>query len=232
VFTARNRQNPFAKRRREERAAQTAEPPTPAPESSPEPPAPKPVQTAAVPFDSRTAASDGITDAPDLSTFATGGVVGQAVIGPPSEHVYGLDAPERGNIGVPVIVPHSVIDADTQAKIDAVLNGRIEPVGENHPGPRGAETMRPHGTAAAEAAESEPKRGRGRPRPQETIDRDNAVYKLLTAADADEGVSKEALALSLDEKEQQVYSSLRQLSKEGRAETRYIKGHGYRWFAV
>jgi DNA-binding PadR family transcriptional regulator len=58
------------------------------------------------------------------------------------------------------------------------------------------------------------------------------VHRLLTNADPVEGVSKEALAISLDEKEQQVYSSLRQLSKEGRAETRYVKGHGYRWFAV
>ena len=77
-----------------------------------------------------------------------------------------------------------------------------------------------------------PKRGRGRPRPQETIDRDNAVYRLLQAADKVEGVSKEALAIALDEKEQQVYSSLRQLTKEKRAETRYVKPHGYRWFAL
>lgn len=77
----------------------------------------------------------------------------------------------------------------------------------------------------------EPKRGRGRPRPQATIDRDNAVYNLLKIADKD-GATKEALAVALGEKEQQVYSSLRQLKREGRAEVLYIKGHGYRWFAL
>lgn len=77
----------------------------------------------------------------------------------------------------------------------------------------------------------EPKRGRGRPRPQATIDRDNAVYNLLKIADKD-GATKEALAVALGEKEQQVYSSLRQLKREGRAEVLYIKGHGYRWFAI
>lgn len=77
----------------------------------------------------------------------------------------------------------------------------------------------------------EPKRGRGRPRPQATIDRDNAVYNLLKVSD-ENGATKEAIATELGEKEQQVYSSLRQLTREGRAEVQYVKGHGYRWFAL
>lgn len=77
---------------------------------------------------------------------------------------------------------------------------------------------------------AQPKRGRGRPRPQETIDRDNAVHNVLRSNPA--GVSKAELARALGEKEQQVYSSLRQLTKEGRAQNRYVKDVGYRWFAV
>jgi len=77
-----------------------------------------------------------------------------------------------------------------------------------------------------------PTRKRGRPRPQETIDRDNAVHALLVSADSQLGIPKEAIAVDLGEKEQQVYSSLRQLTKEGRAESRYVKDIGYRWFAV
>lgn len=215
MFTARNRQNAFAKRRREVREAQQADAP--------------PAEPTAVPYDTRNAESADVVDAPDVSTFATGGVVF-----PPTEEQQAA-ADELLQLGqevdpTPVVEPipvelAPVISAETRAKVDAVLNHAITPVDDSAP-------VEPAPEPAAAPAENEPKRGRGRPRPQETIDRDNAVHALLTAADADEGVSKEALALALDEKEQQVYSSLRQLSKEGRAETRYVKGHGYRWFAL
>lgn len=218
MFTARSRQNAFAKRRRAVAEAQAEES-----TESPEP--------TAVPYDTRNAESDGITDAPDVATYATGGVVEPLKaldLAPvPVEPVFDLVASEHGNIGVPVVVPHSVIDADTQSKIDAVLNHAITPVDDAAP-----VESEPVPEPIAPLAESEPKRGRGRPRPQETIDRDNAVHRLLQAADKVEGVSKEALAIALDEKEQQVYSSLRQLTKEKRAETRYVKPHGYRWFAL
>jgi hypothetical protein len=204
VFTARNRQNAFAKRRREAREAQQAETP--------------PAEPTAVPYDTRNDASDDITDAPDVSTYATGGVVEQ-----PKPTLVEPSEDEEHETAVIVDLP--TISAETRAKVDAVLNHAITPVDDAAP-------VESEPEPAAAPAENEPKRGRGRPRPQETIDRDNAVHALLTAADPDEGVSKEALALSLDEKEQQVYSSLRQLSKEGRAETRYVKPHGYRWFAL
>lgn len=223
VFTARNRQNPFAKRRREQ-AEQAAE------------------QAKAVEFD-RNPESEEYVQAPDISTYATGGVVEApkpAIVEPSADELpaeIDEDSPtpplpdaEDVEREAPAVVE---ISPDTQAKIEAVMNHAIPPVADerpDHPGPRGAEHMRP--LTESEPVADEPKRGRGRPRPQETIDRDNAVHELLKAADADEGVSKEALAISLDEKEQQVYSSLRQLSKEGRAENRYVKPHGYRWFAL
>lgn len=92
----------------------------------------------------------------------------------------------------------------------------------------GCSTVGCKGTPPPEA--EQPKRTRGRPRPQETIDRDNAVLAHLQTAHP-EGLSKVELAVSLGEKEQQVYSSLRQLSKEGRAENRHTT-EGYRWFAT
>lgn len=215
MFTARNRQNAFAKRRREVREAQQADAP--------------PAEPTAVPYDTRNDASDGVVDAPDLSTFATGGYVVEPEPTSESETAAILaDADAMEAIAeaevepAPTIVAVEISD-ETKAKIDAVLNHAITPVADSAP-------VEPEPAAAP--AESEPKRGRGRPRPVETIVRDGKVYDLLKAADADEGVSKEALALALDEKEQQVYSSLRQLSKEGRAETRYVKDHGYRWFAL
>lgn len=215
MFTARNRQNPFAKRRRVQAEAEQAE-------------------ASAVPFDANK--SPDHVETPDIATFAAGGVVeapkpllvepsadevhaadelsqlGQEIEFPPTE-----EQTARGN----VVLDVPPISAETQAKIDAIANRAIPPVAE----PIADEQP---------AAEPEPevKRGRGRPRPMETIVRDGKVHDLLKAADDVEGVSKEALAISLGEKEQQVYSSLRQLTKEGRAETRYVKGHGYRWFAL
>lgn len=220
-FTARNRQNPFAVPRQRQREAAEAESTA---EEETDAILADPVTMAAiaevdaeliaraVPHDTRDASSDEIVDAPDISTYATGGIVELPAEIDEDSPTPALPDAEDVEREAPAVIE---ISAETQAKIDAVMNHVIPPVA---------------GPVEAEASD-EPKRGRGRPRPQETIDRDNAVHELLKAAD-ETGVSKEALAISLDEKEQQVYSSLRQLSKEGRAETRYIKGHGYRWFAV
>lgn len=255
MFTARSRQraNPFAALSRQKAAAQkqskkSAAPPEPEPEAVPNP------EPAAVSFD-RNPESEEYEQAPDIANFATGGVVGQSVIGPasaPEEREQTNPAPDIstyatggvvpattvedeiiGEHGPEHVVPLTRISADTQAKIEAVMNHAIPPVAEerpDHPGPRGAEHMRPLRESAPMADES--KRGRGRPRPPETIARDNAVHALLVGADPEDGISKESIAAELGEKEQQVYSSLRQLTKEGRAETRYVKPHGYRWFAV
>jgi hypothetical protein len=212
VFTARNRQNPFAKRRREQREAEAEIEHVPV----------------AVPVDLNPD-SEEYTQAPDISTYATGGIVGQAVIGEPSPYPYEpvpeetKAADELSQLGqdieaemsTPQHIAIPVFTPELQAKIEAVANRAIPSVAE-------PETPQ----------EDEPKRGRGRPRPQETIDRDNAVHALLVGADPETGISKESIAAELDEKEQQVYSSLRQLSKEGRAENRYVKPHGYRWFAA
>lgn len=219
MFTARNRQNPFAKRRREQAEAEQQ--------------AAEQVVPVAVPVDLNPDSAE-YTQAPDISTYETGGIVELPAEIDEDSPTPPLPDAEDAEREAPAVIE---ISADTQAKIDAVLNHTVPPVADapttsdeliasiTDPGPAPiAEPETP--------PESDAKRGRGRPRPQETIERDNAVYELLKAADAVEGVSKEALALSLGEKEQQVYSSLRQLTKEWRAETRYVKGHGYRWFAL
>ncbi len=208
-FTARSRQNPFAERRRAQREAEAetaailSDPDTM--EAIAEAEAEKPVPVA-VPVDLNPDSSE-YTQAPDISTYVTGGVV---ELPDTIETVPDEVQPELVEIAKPVLSP------ETQAKIDAVMNHAIPPAADEQPA----------------EPESDPKRGRGRPRPQETIDRDNAVHALLVGADPDTGISKESIAAELDEKEQQVYSSLRQLTKEGRAETRYVKPHGYRWFAL
>lgn len=46
------------------------------------------------------------------------------------------------------------------------------------------------------------------------------------------GISKPALAELLGEKEQQVYTSLRQLQADGKVDVRHMEGLGYRWFAL
>lgn len=210
MFTARSRQraNPFAARSRQKAAAQkppkVVAPPEPAPVPEPEP--------AAAPFD-RNPESEEYNQAPDISTYAAGGIV---ELPDTIETVPVEVQAELVEIAKPVLSP------ETRAKIDAVMNHAIPPVDDEQ---------------IAEVTADEPaidaKRGRGRPRPPETIARDNAVHALLVEADPETGISKEQIAVKLNgEKEQQVYSSLRQLTKEGRAETRYVKPHGYRWFAV
>lgn len=210
VFTARNRQNPFAKRRRAQAEAEQAQ---------------------AVEFD-RNPDSEEYVQAPDISTYETGGVVERDdtthLMSSPANAERLREAVADVAAGRNLVEPTAEqlsavveISADTQAKIEAVMNKAIPPVADEQPA-----------EAPAAEPESDAKRGRGRPRPQETIDRDNAVHALLVGADAETGISKESIAAELDEKEQQVYSSLRQLSKEGRAVNRYVKPHGYRWFAA
>ena len=222
LFTARSKQNPFAERKRREREQREAELAA-APESSPEPPAPKPEQMQAVPVDLNPDAAE-YTQAPDISTYATGGVVEASEPVPVESGEDAVQAAIDAETKSATYIAIPAISPETQAKIDAVVNHTIPPVLE----PVAIEQPEPESAPA----EADTKRGRGRPRPQETIDRDNAVHALLVDADAETGISKESIAAELDEKEQQVYSSLRQLSKEGRAETRYVKPHGYRWFAV
>jgi hypothetical protein len=229
-FTARNRQpNPFAERKRRERERRDAEQETAAILADPdatEAIAEAEIEQAvpiAVPVDLNPDAEE-YTQTPDISTYATGGVVPQTTV---EDVVIGEHGPES-------VIPHSNISADTQAKIDAVMNRAIPTVVEQVEAIHATvEEATPVDTGAMrETSDASMKRGRGRPRPQETIDRDNAVHAELLKADSADGISKEALAVKLDEKEQQVYSSLRQLKKEGRAETRYVKPHGYRWFAL
>lgn len=226
LYTARNRQrtSPFAALSRQKAAAKKqakkgAAPPEP--EAAPEP------EPAAVPFD-RNPESEEYEQAPDISTYAAGGVVPVTTVeetviaehGP--EHVVPLGLISNDTrAAVQAFQRPAEISPETRAKIDAVMDRAIPPVADEQP----AETP-------AADPENDAKRGRGRPRPQETIARDNAVHALLVGADPESGISKESIAAELDEKEQQVYSSLRQLTKEGRAETRYVKPHGYRWFAV
>lgn len=208
MFTARSRQNPFAKRRRAQAEAEQA-------------------QASAVPFDSNK--SPDHVETPDIATLATGGPIDEAkplFVELPDEQADRLlaeqdAADELSRLGQEIAFPpteeqtaqgNTVLDVasipvETQAKIDEIVNRAVPP------------------------AADEPKRGRGRPRPAETIARDAAVLNLLKLSGED-GMSKESIASQVKEKEQQVYSSLRQLSKDGLAETRHIKGLGYRWFAL
>lgn len=215
--TARKRNNPFAERVRQQRAQQQQRPaakPKPAPEPKPTP-------------EEQRDTDQPLGDLREVAKLAEGGItaprggddVTLAENGAP-EFVIPLKAEqkaaeiaaaasvgiERGMDTTEVLSAAEAWAAPDPDEIDAQVTKRA-------PGDIGA-----------------PKRGRGRPRPQETIDRDNAVHNVLRSNPA--GVSKAELARALGEKEQQVYSSLRQLTKEGRAKNRYVKDVGYRWFAV
>jgi hypothetical protein len=254
VFTARNRQNPFAKRRRAQQAeAEAAEPaPEPATLATGGIVEPRPGTTGQAvfpPSEEETTQANVVLDIPPISaeTQAKIDEIVNRAVPPVAEPAEAWAAPDPDEIDAQV-TRHETVELPAEVDEDAPNAPlpdvedveREAPAVEPEPTPESEtaailadpDTMAAIADAEAEQSADEPKRGRGRPRPVETIVRDGKVYDLLKAADPEEGISKEALAIKLVEKEQQVYSSLRQLSKEGRAETRYVKGHGYRWFAL
>lgn len=74
-----------------------------------------------------------------------------------------------------------------------------------------------------------PRRGR-KPSP-EVQARNARVLEIVKNAEQ-VGISKPDIAAILEEKEQQVYTSLRQLQAEGLVESKYLDGLGYRWLAL
>lgn len=131
----------------------------------------------------------------------------------------------------PAPTPVEVADAmpDLQALREATLKAAAVPFDRN---PESEEyTQAPDISAYAEE-EATAERKRGRPRPQAVIERDARVLQLVKDAEQ-VGISKPEIAALMDEKEQQVYTSLRQLQKEGHVENRYVTDiKAYRWFAV
>lgn len=79
---------------------------------------------------------------------------------------------------------------------------------------------------------SEPEKGKRGRKPSPAVQERNA--RVLDAVRKAEqvGISKPAIAELLEEKEQQVYTSLRQLQADGKVDVRHVEGTGYRWFAV
>lgn len=83
--------------------------------------------------------------------------------------------------------------------------------------------------AIAEAEAEKPRRGR---KPSPEVQARNARV-LEIVKDAEQvGISKPDIAGIMKEKEQQVYTSLRQLQGEGLVDVRHVEGTGYRWFAL
>lgn len=73
---------------------------------------------------------------------------------------------------------------------------------------------------------------RGRPRSAAVEERNAKVLELVGGAQRD-GIAKSDIAELLGEKEQQVYTSLRQLAQDGKVESRNVPEAGeYRWFAL
>lgn len=216
MYTARKRNNPFAAQSRQKRAEEKARAKA---ARGTKTTAPEPEQPTAVPYvhENEVAAADNLTEVPDVATIPASNDVDL-----PTE----VDTESDVKLFEPLLDDEQplgdlteVVDQQRKASIDKLAAALDVPA-----------------RAITPLVDAEPvqdaKRGRGRPRPQETIDRDNLVYAHLAKA-AEAGLSKSELAEMMEEKEQQVYSSLRQLSKEGRARTQYVKDvSGYLWFSV
>lgn len=73
---------------------------------------------------------------------------------------------------------------------------------------------------------------RGRPQSAAVKKRNARILEIVKEAGAS-GISKPDITAKLEgEKEQQVYTSLRQLQGDGLVESKYLDGLGYRWLAL
>ena len=77
---------------------------------------------------------------------------------------------------------------------------------------------------------SEPEPKRGRPMSAAVAKRNATILQLL--AESPEGLSKPQLATELQEKEANVYTSLRRLQSDGKVRMENIEGTKYLWYLV
>lgn len=80
--------------------------------------------------------------------------------------------------------------------------------------------------------EPEPEKGKRGRKPSPEVQARNARVLDAVVKAEQVGISKPAIAELLGEKEQQVYTSLRQLQGDGKVDVKHVEGTGYRWFAV
>lgn len=78
----------------------------------------------------------------------------------------------------------------------------------------------------------EPEKGKRGRKPSPEVQARNARVLDAVVKAEQVGISKPAIAELLGEKEQQVYTSLRQLQGDGKVDVKHVEGTGYRWFAV
>jgi hypothetical protein len=78
----------------------------------------------------------------------------------------------------------------------------------------------------------EPEKGKRGRKPSPAVQERNARILEIVKNAEQVGISKPDIAAILEEKEQQVYTSLRQLQAEGKVESKYLDGLGYRWLAL
>lgn len=87
-------------------------------------------------------------------------------------------------------------------------------------------------TALGQEIQPEPEKGKRGRKPSPEVQARNARVLDAVVKAEQVGISKPAIAELLGEKEQQVYTSLRQLQGDGKVDVKHVDGTGYRWFAV
>jgi biotin operon repressor len=80
--------------------------------------------------------------------------------------------------------------------------------------------------------EAEPEASRRGRKPDPAVTERTAKVLAEVQKAGASGISKPKLAEVLEEKEQQVYTSLRALQKDGKVESKSLEGLGYRWVAL
>jgi len=201
-WVARNRQKPPEENAFAQRARRNRRG-QPAPEAAPEP----------VSEPEKAPEPSEVADAmPDLQALREAARKAAALVHEEEAKAWFNPDPEEITAGVRVVAP---------------TNTEPEPTSESE---TAAILADPDAMAAIAEAEAEkPRRGR---KPSPEVQARNARV-LEIVKDAEQvGISKPDIAGIMKEKEQQVYTSLRQLQGEGLVDVRHVEGTGYRWFAL
>lgn len=122
----------------------------------------------------------------------------------------------------PQSVPESAEVADAMPDLQALREAQEKAADE-------LSTLGQEIQAEPEPEADKPRRGR---KPSPEVQARNAKVLELVRQSEQVGISKPDIAAILEEKEQQVYTSLRQLQGEGLVESKYLDGLGYRWLAL
>jgi hypothetical protein len=153
---------------------------------------------------------------------------------PPEENAFAQRARRlrRGQKPEPEAAPEPVSEPEKAPEPSEVADAMPDLQALREAQEKAADELSRLGQEIQAEPESEPEKPRRGRKPSPEVQARNAKVLELVRNSEQVGISKPDIAAILEEKEQQVYTSLRQLQAEGLVESKYLDGLGYRWLAL